>query len=242
MSFLTHMKPSLGKGAGIKALLFDTFGTTVDWKSSIIAHGEAIGAELGIQANWSGLAQAWRDHYKPAIQPVREGKRPWAGFDELHREELDRIVGQFGLNHLTGTDRDRLSHGWHQLKAWPDVLPALQKLTRNFIVGPLSNGTTRQMIDLARYNNLPWSVVFGADMFRTYKPAPEIYNGAVAYLGLKPSEVLMVAAHNEDLKAAEKQGLRTCFVHRPTEDKEAEGNFDFVVLDFEHLALTLADA
>ena len=223
----------------IRALLFDTFGTTVDWSSSMIAHAEKIGAETGVQADWPGLVREWRAHYKPAVKPVREGKRPWADFDELHREELDRIAGEFGAGKLGDAARTRLNHGWHELQAWPDAVPALHRLTKHFILGPLSNGTVRQMIDLARYNNFPWSVVFGADLFRTYKPAPELYKASVAYLGLQPREVLMVAAHNEDLEAAAKLGLRTCFVRRPTEDPQPIRTFDYVVDDFEHLARTL---
>lgn len=229
----TPLKP------GTKALLFDTFGTTVDWYASMLAHAETLGRETGIDADWPGLVTEWRAHYKPAIKPVREGKRPWTGFDELHREELDKIVGSYGADRLTAEQRNRLTHGWHQLKPWPEVPAALHRLVKHFILGPLSNGTTRQMIDLARYGNLPWSVVFGADMFRTYKPAPGLYRGAVAYLQLKPEEVLLVAAHNQDLAAAQKLGLRTCFVHRPTEDPKVEGNFDLVVDDFEHLARIL---
>ncbi len=223
----------------LKALLFDTFGTTVDWLSSMTAHAVRIGAEAQVPADWGALVREWRAHYKPAIKPVREGKRPWAGFDELHREELDKIVKQFGAGKLSKADRDRLTHGWHELKPWPEVPAALHRLAKHFIVGPLSNGTTRQMIDLARYGNLPWTVVLGADMFRTYKPAPELYKGAVGLLGLQPEEVLMVAAHNQDLEAAGKQGLRTCFVHRPTEDQKVEGSFDYLVDNFEHLARVL---
>ena len=223
----------------VKALLFDTFGTTVDWQSSMTAHAEAIGAETGIDADWKGLVLEWRAHYKPAIKPVREGKRPWANFDQLHREELDKIVRQYGAGKLSRADRDRLTHGWHALKPWPEVPTALHRLARKFIIGPLSNGTLRQMIDLAQYGGLAWSVVFGADMFRTYKPAPELYQAAVAYLDLEPQQVLMVAAHNEDLEAAAKLGLRTCFVHRSTEDAKVSGSFDYVVDDFEHLARTL---
>lgn len=229
---------SIGK-MPIRALLFDTFGTTVDWLSSMTAHAETIGAEAGVRADWKGLVLDWRDHYKPAIKPVREGKRPWTGFDELHREQLDKIAAKHGAGKLSAADRDRLTHGWHALKAWPEVPAALHRLSKSFIIGPLSNGTLRQMIDVARYAGLPWSVVFGADMFRTYKPAPELYKGAVAYLGLKPEEVLLVAAHNQDLEAAQKQGMRTCFVHRSTEDAKVEGSFDYVVDDFEHLARTL---
>jgi 2-haloacid dehalogenase len=223
----------------LKALLFDTFGTTVDWYTSMLAHAERIGRESYLHADWPGLVKEWRAHYKPAIKPVREGKRPWTGFDELHREELDKIAKKYRADKLTEDQRNRLTHGWHELQPWPEVPSALHRLAKHFILGPLSNGTTRQLIDIARFGNLPWHVIFGADLFRTYKPSPELYNGAVALLGLKPEEVLMVAAHNQDLEAAQKQGLRTCFVHRPTEDPKPEGTFDFVVDNFEHLARTL---
>ena len=239
MALLKQAKQETGTTTAPKALLFDTFGTTVDWYTSMLAHARGIGTEAGIDADWEGLVRGWRAHYKPAIKPVREGKRPFTGFDQLHREELDKILKQFGAGKLSDKDRDRLTRGWHELKAWPEVPAALHRLAKHFILGPLSNGTTRQLIDIARYANLPWSVVFGADMFRTYKPAPDLYKGAVAYLELAPDEILLVAAHNEDLAAAQEQGLRTCFVHRPTEDAEAKGHFDLVVNDFEHLARTL---
>lgn len=223
----------------IKAVLFDTFGTTVDWLSSMTEHGERIGAERGIKADWAGLVKEWRAHYQPAIKPVREGKRPWTGFDTLHREELDKIVARFDAKKLNDRDRDLFTQGWHYLKPWSDVHPALYELKPQFILGPLSNGTTRQMIDLARWSNLPWDVIFGADMFRTYKPDKKIYLGAAQFLGLEPYEILMVAAHNQDLDAAMSHGLKTCFVHRPTEDPRPTGAFDYVVNDFEHLARIL---
>lgn len=228
-----------GSVPAIRALLFDTFGTTVDWYSGMVAHGERIGAETRVKADWEGMVCEWRAHYKPAIKPVREGKRRWTGFDDLHREELDKIAKRFGAGKLSSADRDRLTLGWHELKAWPDAPGALHRLKKDFLIAPLSNGTTRQLVDLARYANLPWDAVFGADLFHTYKPAPEVYKGAVGYLGLESAEVLMVAAHNEDLKAAQKQGLRTCFVHRRTEDESADGSFDYVVDDFEQLSRVL---
>ncbi len=227
------------ESAQVKALLFDTFGTTVDWLSGISAHGERIGMERGLHADWHGLAKEWRAHYKPAIKPVRERKRAWAGFDQLHREELDKIVKQYGAKALTDADRDRLTHGWHELRPWPDVVPALHRLKRHFIIAPLSNATLRQSVNLAKYGGLPWDVVFGADMFRTYKPDPKIYLGAAGYLALAPENILMVAAHNEDLQAAKKQGLQTCFVSRETEDRMSAGIYTHVVQDFEDLARTL---
>ena len=223
----------------IKALLFDTFGTTVDWFTSMTEHGQRLGAERGISADWAGLAKAWRARYKPAIKPVRERKRRFTGFDELHREQLDKIVGKFKLDGLTSDDRDALTRGWHALKPWPDVVHGLHRLRRHFTIGPLSNGTLRQMVDLAKFGGLPWDVMFGADMLLTYKSDSILYIGAAHYLQLEAGEILMVAAHNEDLRHAKKNGMRTCFVHRATEDSIALPGYDFVVDDFEELARKL---
>ena len=223
----------------IKALLFDTFGTTVDWKGSLTAYARALGQERGIEADWEGLVVEWRAHYQPAIKPVREGKRPWTGFDTLHREELGKLAKSYGAKKLSSADRDLLTLGWHYLRPWPEVVKALTELRKRYVIAPLSNGTTRQLIDIAKYGGLPWDAIFGADMFRTYKPAPEFYLGAAAYLGLSPEQVLMVAAHNNDLQAAAKIGLRTVFVHRSTEDQEPTGSYDLIVNDFTQLASEL---
>ena len=229
-------QPRSGK---VRAILFDTFGTTVDWYSSMTEHGQRIGAERGIHADWAALVKEWRARYQPAIKPVREGKRPWTGFDTLHREELDKIVSRFDAKRLSDQDRDLFTQGWHYLRPWSDVHPALYELKASFILAPLSNGTTRQMVDLARWSKLPWDVIFGADMFRTYKPDKKMYLGAAQLLGLAPYDILMVAAHNQDLEAAAANGFKTCFVYRPTEDPRPTGKYDFVVNDFEQLARTL---
>lgn len=221
----------------VRAILFDTFGTTVDWQSSMIAHAERLGEEKGVNADWPGLVEAWRAQYPSAIKPVREGKRPWTGFDTLHREQLDKILPRFGAaQRLTSADRDLLTHGWHYLDPWPDVVTALQRLKPYFVIGPLSNGTTRQMVDLARWGHLPWDAVFGADMFRTYKPDKKFYLGAAALLALEPAEILLVAAHNHDLEGAKSNGLQTCFVHRSTEDPKPTGVYDHIVDDLKQLA------
>ncbi len=224
----------------VKALLFDVFGTTVDWLGGMTALGERLGAERGIHADWHGLAKEWRSRYPSALKPVREGKRPWTGFDMLHREQLDNIIVKFGkAQKLSSSDRDVFTHGWSFLDPWPDAIPALDRLRKHFILGPLSNATTRQLIDLARWGNLPWDVVFGGDVFRTYKPDKKVYLGAAALLGLQPSEILMVAAHTQDLDAARSNGLKTCFVRRSTEDPEPVSTYDYVVDDLEQLARTL---
>ncbi len=240
LNLFRRRKASAQTTPTIKAILFDTFGTTVDWLSSMTIHAERLGAEKGINADWQGLIEAWRAQYQPAIKPVREGKRPWTGFDTLHREQLDKILPKFGAaQRLTSQDRDLLTQGWHFLDPWPDVVPALSRLKHNLILGPLSNGATRQMVDLARWGHLPWDIVFGADMFRTYKPDKKLYLGAAAFLSLDPVEILMVAAHNQDLEAAKSHGLKTCFVQRPTEDPKPTGAYDYVVDNFEHLAQAL---
>lgn len=239
MPIFWKYKPKTSVEPQIKALLFDVFGTTVDWLGGMTGHAQRLMEKHGLDGDAEGLVKEWRAHYKPAIRPVREGKREWTDFDQLHREELDKIVARFGAGKLSSEDRDELTRGWRYLKAWPDVVPALHRLKKHFILGPLSNGTTRQLVETARWAALPWDVVFGADMFRTYKPDPKVYLGAAAYLGLAPAEVLMVAAHTEDLQAAKKQGLQTCFVSRKTEDPMDAGIYTHIVQDFEDLARTL---
>ncbi len=231
-------KPTVETPA-VQALLFDTFGTTVDWFSSMTAHAQRIGGERRIDADWAGLVREWRHRYKPAVKPVREGKRPWTGFDTLHREELDRIVSSYGAKRLSPAERDRLTFGWHELNPWPDVVSGLHRLKKHFLIAPLSNGTTRQLVDLAKWGGLPWDLILGADLFRTYKPDPKLYLGAARLLELPPAAILMVAAHNEDLQAAQALGFRTCFVRRETEDSNPDGSYDHVVDSFEDLARQL---
>ncbi len=226
----------------VRALVFDVFGTTVDWLGGMTGHGQRLGAEVGVDAEWAGLAKAWRARYKPATKQVREGRRKWAGFDTLHREELDTIAAKHGAKKLKKADRDRLTHGWHELPAWPDVVSGLTQLKQSFIIAPLSNGTTRQMIDLARFSGLPWDAIFGADVFRSYKPDKKVYLGAARLLAMEPEEILLVAAHNDDLQAARAHGLQTCFVKRATEDAAATAIYDYTAVDFDHLAHVLTAA
>lgn len=226
--------------SSIQALLFDTFGTTVDWRGSMIAYLEAFGRETGRAADWTGLADAWRAKYKPAIQEVRDGKRLWTNFDVLHRETLDELIPQFGLANLSDEDRQYLVRGWAALDPWPDTVAGLTHLKRAFLIGSLSNGNVRQLTDMAKRAGLPWDGIFGADMFRHYKPDPEIYQGAVALLDCPAEAVVMVAAHNKDLEAARACGMRTAFVQRPTEEPGPNADWDLLATDFEDLARQLA--
>lgn len=221
-------------------MLFDTFGTTADWKGSLTRYCTQLGAELGRETDWGALVTEWRSLYKPAIAPVREGKRAWLGFDELHRETLDSLLPKYALDALGDRDRQRLVHGWHLLEGWPDAAPGLLKLKERYIVGAFSNGTTRQLIDMAKHAGFAWDVIFGADQFGTYKPASELYLGALRLLAASPECVVLVAAHNEDLQAAASHGIGTAFLYRSTEDPEPTGTYRFLAHDFYELATQLA--
>ena len=222
-----------------RAVLFDVFGTTVNAQDSLVQTAERLGAERGLRADWAGLAKAWYQKNQSTLKPVVEKKRPWTGQDKLQREALDSLVGTFGAKKLSSADRDLLTFGWHFLTPWPDAVPALHRLKKHFILGAFSNGTVRELIDIAKFAGLPWDVVIGADLFRTYKPDPKMYTGAAALLQLRPEQILLVAAHNNDLQAAAKQGMRTCFVRRSTEDAKSMGSYDYVVDNFEDLARSL---
>lgn len=226
-----------------RALLFDTFGTLVDWRGSLIAELGAFGAGRGIAADWTRLVDAWRGAYVPSMDRVRRGELPWTKLDDLHRGSLDRLVAEQGIEGLHEADRAHLALAWHRLDPWPDTVPGLARLKPHFVLAPLSNGNVSLLIDLARRAPLPWDAVFGADVFRRYKPDPQTYLGACALLGLQPGEVMMCAAHNGDLAAARRLGLRTGFIARPAEygpgqnrDLAPEADWDVAVGGVEELA------
>ncbi len=220
-------------------MLFDVFGTVTDWKSSLTRRCERFGTERGLTVDWEALIVEWRSRYKPAVEPVREGKRPWADFDELQREELDTLLPHYGLNALSDEDRQFLVHGWHRTEPWPDAVPALHRLRERYILAPLSNGTVRQLTNTAKHAGLPWDLVLGADIFRNYKPAPKLYRDALALVGSPAGRVVMVAAHNYDLEGAQAAGMRTAFIVRQTEDPQPISQYDFVATDLQDLAAQL---
>ena len=227
----------------LRAILFDTFGTVVDWRTSLIQDLAAFGAARGLTVDWTALADAWRGAYTPSMDQVRRGELPWTKLDDLHRQSLDKLLQQYGLEELSEDDRVHLTHGWHRLHAWPDAAPGLARLHLRYVLGPLSNGNVSLLVDLARLNHLPWDMVFGADVFGHYKPDPQTYLGACRMLSLAPQEVMLCAAHNNDLAAAQALGLRTAFVARPAEygpaqqrDLAPEGAWDFAVADLCELA------
>jgi 2-haloacid dehalogenase len=230
----------------VKALSFDVFGTVVDWRASIAREGRKFGKELGIRADWTAFADAWRAGYRPAMDDVRSGRLPWTNIDGLHRRILDRILAESGLDLLSEADKDRLNRAWHRLAPWPDAVRGLKRLKKRYLITTLSNGNVSLLTNMAKHAGLPWDCVLSAELFHHYKPDPEAYQGAAAMLGFAPHEVMMVAAHKDDLRAAQRAGLRAAFVRRPLEfgdpskkDLKPERDFDVNAKDFNDLAAKL---
>lgn len=220
----------------VEALIFDVFGTCVDWRSSIAREVAVALPDLDALE----FADAWRAEYDPSMATIREGGRGYVPLDDLHRENLEVVATRFGVTVPNPAD---LAAAWERLDPWPDVVPGLQVLKHKRIIAPCSNGSIALMTRLAKYGGLPWDCVLGAEIARDYKPKPQVYLASCAALRLSPDRVMMVAAHNDDLYAARQAGLKTAFVARPTEhghsqyhDLQAEGSWDIVAKDFADLA------
>ncbi|MDE2581439.1 MAG: haloacid dehalogenase type II [Rhodospirillales bacterium] len=233
-------------GRAPAAIVFDTFGSVVDWRGSLIGELTAFGQARGIAADWTGLVDAWRAAYHPSMQQVRSGALPWTRLDDLHRASLDRLVAEFAVAGLTEADLRHINRGWHRLNPWPDAVPGLTRLKAKFIIGPLSNGNVSLLANMAKHAGLPWDMVFGSDLFGHYKPDPETYLGVARLLDLEPGQVMMAAAHNGDLAAARACGLMTAFFPRPDEygphqarDFKADQAWDVVAADIEDMAAQL---
>jgi 2-haloacid dehalogenase len=207
----------------VKALIFDVFGTLVDWRTSIARETEAALAPLGIRVDWEEFADAWRGQYQPAMEDVRSGRLPFSKLDVLHRRNLDVVLQQFGLREVDETTRVHLNLAWHRLDAWPDVAPGLARLRTRYRLAPCSNGNISVMVDLARRNSFVWDAILGAEIARDYKPKPVVYLSAAAAFDCAPAETMMVAAHSSDLAAAAAAGLRTAFIARPAEHGPGSG-------------------
>lgn len=227
----------------VKALTFDTFGTVVDWRGSLIAEGRKLGRRKKIVADWEAFADAWRGGYRPAMDRVRKGELPWTNIDGLHRRILDGLLDEFSLGGLTEAEKDMLNRAWHRLTPWKDSVAGLKRLKKKFIITTLSNGNVALLTNMAKNAGLPWDCILSAELFGHYKPDPETYQGAARLLGLPPDQVMMVAAHKDDLDHAARSGLRTAFVQRPLEfgkgrnnDLAPETRFDINAKDFVDLA------
>jgi 2-haloacid dehalogenase len=234
----------------VKALVFDVFGTVVDYRSTIINEGERLNHERGLRVDWANFADAWRGRYRPSMQRVMQGETPWLNLDTLHRQSLDALLTEYAIDEQFDEDaRVHLNRVWHRLLPWPDAIPGLTHLRGHFVLATLSNGNIALLVNMAKYSALPWDCILSAELVRTYKPDPRTYRMAVDLLGLRSHEVMMVAAHSEDLLAAAAQGMRTAYVPRPLEhgpqsqsplpQSTTEASFDIVATDFIDLARQL---
>jgi 2-haloacid dehalogenase len=219
----------------MRALIFDVFGTCVDWRTSI----QRLGRRFGLPDEF---ADDWRAQYQPQMETVRSGGRPWVNLDILHRIGLDLVLADYSLD-LPDRFRETLVKGWHALDPWPDTVSALTVMKAARVIAPCSNGHIALSVNLARHAKLPWDAILGAELAHAYKPDPSVYRQSAYALGLEPHEVCMVAAHNSDLQATQKLGFMTAFVARPTEhgagqttDLEPEGEYDYAVTNLAELA------
>ncbi|MBL8330585.1 MAG: haloacid dehalogenase type II [Rubrivivax sp.] len=211
------------KQTEISLLLFDVFGTLVDWRSGVAREAQAILGPRGLRFDALALADAWRDQYQPAMEEVRSGRMPFSKLDVLHRRNLDVVLRNFGLDAVDEGTRQALNLAWHRLDAWADVGPGLARLRQRFRLAPCSNGNISLMADLARHNGWHWDAILGAEWARDYKPQPVVYLAAAAAFDGPPGQALMVAAHSSDLAAAAACGLRTAFIARPDEHGPGTG-------------------
>jgi 2-haloacid dehalogenase len=230
----------------VRALVFDVFGTVVDWRGSIIREGQLLTARTAVQVDWPAFADAWRAGYAPAMDRTRAAGAAWLSIDALHRQILDELLPRFGLSALNDAERAELNRAWHRLSPWADAVGGLNRLRTRYVVGTLSNGNISLLVNMAKNAGLPWDCVLSAELARKYKPDPEAYLMAARLLDVAPSELMLVAAHPSDLRAARDCGLRTAYVHRPLEfgaaaPKEAPpaGEFDVSASDFLDLAARL---
>ncbi len=227
----------------VKALLFDVFGTVVDWRGSVARELAAFGAARGLDRDWTELADDWRGLYHPSMEEVSSGRRPWTILDVLHRESLQMVLSRHAIDGVCEAELDHLTCAWHRLDPWPDSVAGLTRLKSSYIIGTLSNGNVGLLTRMAKWGGLPWDVVLSAETAQAYKPTPQSYLRNAQLLNLEPFQVMLVAAHNRDLQAASAVGLRTGFVVRPNEhgpaqtrDLAAEGDWDVVADSFLDLA------
>jgi 2-haloacid dehalogenase len=227
----------------VRALAFDVFGTVVDWRASIIRELEEFGRAHGVQRDWPAFADSWRAGYAPAMDRVRRGELPWTRIDDLHRMILDDLLAGAGIA-VSDEDVDELNRAWHRLDPWPDTVSGLTRLKEKFIITTLSNGNLSLLTNMAKRAGLPWDCVISAELFHHYKPDPQAYLGCADLLDVPPGELMLVAAHPGDLRAAHDAGLMTAYVDRPLElgpNRPAQrvegGEFNYTATDF----LTLAD-
>ena len=227
----------------VKAMTFDVFGTVVDWRSSISREIRLVGEQKGFDVNWDTFADKWRAGYGPSMNKVRTGELPWTKIDVLHRMILNDLLEEYNIPNLTESEKDHLNRAWHRLDPWPDSVEGLTKLKENYVISPLSNGNVALLVNMAKYGGLPWDTVLSAELAQHYKPDPEAYLSTSEFLGFPIEQIMMVAAHKNDLKSAKSQGMKTGYVPRPfehgpktTTDTTDEDYIDIIADDFVSLA------
>ena len=225
----------------VKAMVFDTFGSVVDWRGSITRDLTRWGQENGFSADWTAFAVKWRSMYQPSMEAVRNGTRAWTILDVLHRESLEILLKEFGLDAMTEAQRVHVNKAWHRLDGWPDSVAGLSRLKSKYIIAPLSNGNISLLTDIAKYTGLPWDLNLSTEVFKCYKPQPQSYLGVCHALQLEPGEVMMCAAHNDDLLAARHAGLKTAFWPRPTEHGPEQKTNLIALHDFDIVAKDIRD-
>ena len=233
----------LNKSA-VKAVIFDTYGTVVDWRSSIATEVNTMAKAIGINIfDGDSFADAWRAGYEPKMKEVRDGLRSWTTNDVLHRERLDEIIPLFGLNDLDDNQRIKLNQSWHRLSPWSDSIPGITRLKSKYIVSTFSNGSYRLLINMAKNSGIPWDSILCSDVFHAFKPSKKCYLGAIDLLGGEPETIMLCAAHNYDLSRGRKFGMQTAYVDRPlesgpnkTHDLKAEQNWDIITTSIEGVA------
>lgn len=232
---------------GVKALVFDVFGTVVDWRGSVIREGQALGEAKGLQVDWPSLADEWRrDGYIGTIARIRSGELEWVNVDVMMRRKLDELLPKYRISGLSESEIAHFNRVWHRLAPWPDSVPGLTRLKRKFVISTLSNGNFALLTNMAKYAGLPWDCIISTELVRAYKPDPVTYKGAASLLDLPTGQVMLVAAHVGDLRGAQGAGLRTAFVRRPLEwgeggpqEPDPDPSFDYVATNFEDLATKL---
>ncbi|MEQ8671748.1 MAG: haloacid dehalogenase type II [Aggregatilineales bacterium] len=222
----------------VDVLVFDVFGTVVDWRGSIIMEGETRWKTQGLDVEWGAFADEWRAGYQPAMDKIRSGEAKWASIDALHRQILDGLLDKYQITHLTESQTHELNHIWHRLQPWADSVAGIQRLREDHTVTTLSNGNMSLLVALSKQAGLQWDCILSAELAHHYKPDLETYRMACALLDVSPERALMVASHRGDLLASRQIGMKTAFVRRPLEygangiPDDPDPQFDLVVDDF----------
>jgi 2-haloacid dehalogenase len=227
----------------VKALLFDVQGTATDFHSTVCDEAQRISAGRHPGADWSEVVRRWRASYFTALEAARDRASGWVSVGSVYRDALDTVLDELDISGFSGAERDELTLAWQRLRPWPDVVPGLTRLKGGYTLATLSNADVSAVVEISKRAGLPWDAIFAAEMAGVFKPDPTIYRMAATYLGLDPAEIMMVASHKYDIRAAGRLGFATAFVARPLEfgaDGEADvaysDEFDVNASDFLDLA------